>query len=118
MKLIEKPWGHEIIWALTDKYVGKILHINGGKRLSLQHHNVKDETIIVISGTLRIDHAQNINDSLETNFLYPGDAFHIPPGTIHRFCAPIDNVVLHEVSTPELLDVVRHADDFGRTLET
>ena len=112
MPIVEKPWGHEDIWAHTDKYVGKMLTINAGHKLSLQYHEWKDETIIVISGTLRL-HYGKTEDAIRTIDMVPLDRFHIYTGLIHRFEAVTD-CVLFEVSTPELADVVRLQDDYGR----
>jgi mannose-6-phosphate isomerase len=109
---VDKPWGHELIWALTDRYCGKILVIERGKRLSLQRHVQKDESILVLSGRLRLyleDDAGTVRE-LE---LGPGDHSHVATGRIHRYEA-IDRCELIEVSTPELDDVVRIEDDFGR----
>lgn len=111
-RIVEKPWGHELIWAETDKYVGKYLYIESGKRLSRQYHEVKDETILVISGNLTLQIGEG--DDMETIELGNYDSFHITPGTIHRFCATKGSVHLIEASTPELDDVVRIQDDFGR----
>jgi mannose-6-phosphate isomerase-like protein (cupin superfamily) len=113
---IEKPWGFERIWADTEKYVGKVIFIKKGERLSLQHHKVKDETIMIISGTLSVTYGVNPEDALESDpiVLDEGDSLHIPPGTVHRFNAILDDVYLVEVSTTELEDVVRHQDDYGR----
>lgn len=105
---IEKPWGFEEIWAHTDKYVGKLLHIKKGHRLSLQYHEVKEETIYVLSGVLTL-----ITDK-EHIILPPGETYHISPGDIHRFSAAEEDVTLMEVSTPDLEDVVRLEDDHGR----
>ena len=106
---VEKPWGHEIRWALTEKYVGKILHINSGQQLSLQYHEVKDESIYVLEGTLLV------KDKERVRILEEGESMRIQPGTIHRFCAPhTTHVKLIEVSTPEIDDVVRLEDDYGR----
>ena len=108
---IQKPWGYELIWAHTERYVGKILHINQGESLSYQYHRVKDETIRLLSGAMDMD--------LETNGvkakinLKPGDCLHITPGMKHRMIAVEDCDVL-EVSTPELDDVVRLEDRYGR----
>ena len=108
---IEKPWGYELIWARTDKYVGKILHIIEGTKLSLQYHKVKDETIYLQSGEMElVIEEDGRRFSLIMN---PGDARHIPPGTIHRMIARTTCDVI-EVSTTELDDVVRLEDDFGR----
>lgn len=107
-----KPWGYEKIWAMNEKYVGKILKINPGHRLSRQYHEVKDETIHVLSGMLLLLHGAHEVEHV----LAPGSCFRIKPGTIHRFCAPEggEPVVLLEASTPELEDVVRLDDDYGR----
>jgi len=112
VRRVEKPWGHELIWAETDRYVGKILHINAGQRLSLQYHEKKDETIFVLTGEMELvvgSSAQN----LQTIVLKMNESYHIIPKTIHRMVA-ISDCDLVEVSTPELLDVVRLQDDFGR----
>jgi mannose-6-phosphate isomerase len=111
-RIVKKPWGHELIWALTDKYVGKILVIEAGKKLSLQRHVVKDESILVKSGRLRL-HLEDDGGTVRQVELGPGDYRHVPTGRIHRFEA-IDRCELIEVSTPELDDVVRIEDDFGR----
>lgn len=105
---IEKPWGYEIIWAHTDRYVGKILHINKSHRLSLQYHEQKAETIRVMNGTLTLE----INGSFV--IMQPGDSYHIIPKTIHRMSAEYEDVDVIEVSTPELEDVVRLQDDYTR----
>ncbi len=109
---VDKPWGHELIWAHTDKYVGKILVIETGKRLSLQVHELKDESILVISGRLRLHHGE-LGRELGTTEMGPGDHRRIPVGMVHRFEA-IERCELIEVSTPELDDVIRIEDDFGR----
>tara|TARA_A100001515_G_scaffold143718_1_gene145613 strand:+ start:629 stop:967 length:339 start_codon:yes stop_codon:yes gene_type:complete len=106
---VEKPWGHEIRWAITEKYLGKILHIDAGHQLSLQYHEVKDESIYVLEGTLLV------KDKERVRILEQGESMRIQPGTIHRFCAPhTTHVKLIEVSTPEIDDVVRIEDDYGR----
>jgi mannose-6-phosphate isomerase-like protein (cupin superfamily) len=109
---VEKPWGHEEIWAETDRYVGKILVIHQGKRLSLQYHERKDESIRVLSGRLELE-LENDAGELETLELGPGEARHVKPGHKHRFGA-LEDCELLEVSTPELDDVVRVEDDYGR----
>jgi mannose-6-phosphate isomerase-like protein (cupin superfamily) len=109
---IEKPWGHEEIWAETDRYVGKILYITAGHRLSLQHHEVKDETIRILRGTMSLE-LENADGKIETITVEPGMTAHIAPFRKHRMEAVTD-VELIEVSTPELDDVVRHQDDYGR----
>lgn len=110
---VDKPWGHELIWAHTDRYVGKILHIKAGEALSLQYHRQKDETLYVLAGTLELtlgDDAQ----TLTTHRLGPGERVHVWPGRVHRMAAETDCDVL-EVSTTELDDVVRLADRYGRS---
>ena len=109
---VEKPWGHELIWADTDRYVGKFLVIETGKRLSLQFHQVKDEWIQVLSGRLRLT-LDGADGELTETTLGPGEGAHIEPGRRHRFEA-LERAELVEVSTPELTDVVRLDDDFGR----
>jgi mannose-6-phosphate isomerase-like protein (cupin superfamily) len=110
MRVVEKPWGREEIWAETDRYVGKYLHINPGHRLSLQYHKNKMETVSVLRGELVLETANGV-----IRILSPGDTFHVEPGTIHRFGAKdSEGVVLIEVSTPELDDVIRLSDDYLR----
>jgi len=111
-KVVPKPWGHERIFAHTDKYVGKILHIDPGHRLSKQYHEIKDETIFVFSGVLEA----YVGDEETRHIMIEGQFLRIRPGTIHRFEAPKSGepVVLLEVSTPELDDVVRLKDDYER----
>ena len=115
MKTVNKPWGYELIWAHTERYVGKVLHINRGHSLSLQYHRVKDETILVQSGRLRFERF-NEGEAPEVQELEPGSTFHIPPGLRHRMTAVEECDVL-EVSTPELDDVVRLEDRYGRVDE-
>jgi mannose-6-phosphate isomerase len=109
---VDKPWGHELIWAHTDRYVGKVLVIEAGKRLSLQKHAVKDESILVSTGRLRL-WLEGDDGEVRTEELGPGESRHVPTGRIHRYEA-IDRCELLEVSTPELDDVIRIEDDFGR----
>jgi mannose-6-phosphate isomerase len=109
---VDKPWGHELIWAHTDRYVGKILHIAAGESLSLQYHRVKDETIMVLSGRLQFEHFVD-GEPVSVIELAPREPFHIAPGHRHRMIAITDTEVV-EVSTPELDDVVRLADRYGR----
>ena len=109
---VEKPWGHELIWAHTDRYVGKILVIETGRRLSLQYHEVKDEWIQVLSGRLRLTLEDEAGE-IVVRELGPGDGAHVAPLRRHRSEA-IERAELVEVSTPELMDVVRIEDDFGR----
>ena len=111
-EVVLKPWGWEKLWAFSDNYVGKILHINPGHRLSLQYHEVKDETIHVLSGVLKL----YMNRYQVEHTLSAGMSLRIQPNTIHRFEAPEggEPVVLLEASTPELDDVVRLEDDYNR----
>ena len=114
---VEKPWGHEVRWAINEKYLGKILHIDRGQRLSTQYHEVKDETIYVLNGVLIVQIGLNEDQSPKsTCVLREGESMRIKPKVIHRFCAPTDgHVRLIEVSTPEIDDVVRLRDDYNRT---
>jgi mannose-6-phosphate isomerase len=109
---IPKPWGHETIWARSDRYVGKILHINAGQELSVQYHDRKDETAHLLSGRI-VYRVQGDSGSLKDVQLKLGESFRITPGTIHQMVALTDCDVL-EVSTPELDDVVRLTDKYGR----
>jgi mannose-6-phosphate isomerase len=109
---VDKPWGHELIWAQTDRYVGKILVIETGRRLSLQRHEVKDESILVLSGRLRL-FLEDDDGVVRAQELGPGEHRHVLTGRIHRYEA-IERCELVEVSTPELDDVIRIEDDFGR----
>jgi len=110
-KKVEKPWGYELIWAHTERYVGKILHIRKGESLSYQYHRIKDETIYLLHGLMELE----IGDEKrrEKQQLEPGACVHIAPGTRHRMTALEDCDIL-EVSTPELDDVVRLEDRYGR----
>jgi mannose-6-phosphate isomerase-like protein (cupin superfamily) len=109
---VEKPWGSELIWAVTDAYAGKLITIREGRRLSLQYHLEKDESIYVIEGRLLL-HLEDDDGTIQIHTLEPGDSVHIPPGRTHRFEAAVDTKLI-EVSTTELDDVVRLEDDYGR----
>jgi len=109
---VEKPWGHELIWAHTDRYVGKILHIKAGHALSLQYHQKKDETVHVLSGRMRFQTGA-ADEELRDRVLGAGESFHITPLLRHRMIAETDCDIL-EASTPELDDVVRLEDRYGR----
>ena len=109
---VPKPWGHETIWAQSERYVGKILHINAGHELSVQYHNRKDETVYLLSGEISY-RVQGKDDVLDDVQLRQGESFRITPGTVHQMVALTDCDVL-EVSTPELDDVVRLSDKYGR----
>lgn len=109
---VEKPWGHELIWAETPAYVGKILHVKAGEALSLQYHEEKDETIHLLSGRMRF-WAGPLDEELREVELVPGESFHVAPGTVHRMEAVEDCDIL-EASTAHLDDVVRLQDRYGR----
>jgi mannose-6-phosphate isomerase-like protein (cupin superfamily) len=111
VRIVEKPWGHEVIWAHTDRYVGKILHINAGHALSCQYHERKDETISLLSGRMIFRVGQGAD--AEEIPLEPGQSYRITPGTVHQMEAVTDCQVL-EASTPDLDDVVRLTDRYGR----
>lgn len=109
---VEKPWGHEEIWAKTNKYVGKKLVILPGHRLSLQYHEKKEETIYVLDGLLRVWNSKKDGDFKD---LLPGSVYHVKTGQVHRFGSPKGiKTTLIEVSTPELDDVIRLEDDYKR----
>jgi mannose-6-phosphate isomerase len=109
---VEKPWGYELIYAHTDKYVGKVLFVKKGSRLSLQYHRVKDESMIIYKGEVELHYG--LDDSrLSAQTLGEGDCIRLKPGMRHRLRALEDTYIL-EASTPELDDVVRVQDDYGR----
>ena len=110
---VPKPWGSETIWAANELYVGKILDISAGHRLSMQYHRVKDETVYLLSGTLKYWVRLEGSDELQDQRLEVGDAFRITPGTVHFMEAVTDCRVL-EASTPHLDDLVRLEDAYGR----
>ena len=111
--VINKPWGYEEIFANTEKYIGKIIFINKGHKLSRQYHVQKDESITVLSGVVVVEYGEEGSDKL---VMEPGYNIRVKPGTVHRFCASGDAVKLLEVSTPEANDVVRLEDDYGRSV--
>ncbi len=108
---VEKPWGYELHWAKTDRYVGKLIHISAGHALSLQYHNRKEETIFLWSGKMLFEIQEH--GELAKHEMLPGDRVHVTPGTVHRMTA-IEDCDVFEVSTPELDDVVRLEDRYGR----
>jgi mannose-6-phosphate isomerase-like protein (cupin superfamily) len=112
MKRVEKPWGYEIIFAHNERYAGKVLFIREGERLSLQYHKRKDETIYLHSGRLLFYHGADESGGSEVE-MFPGDAQRVLPGERHRLKA-LEDCLVFEVSTPELDDVVRLRDDYGR----
>jgi mannose-6-phosphate isomerase-like protein (cupin superfamily) len=108
---VDKPWGHELIWARTDRYVGKVLHVKAGHVLSLQYHHRKDETMHVLSGELIL--RTRPGEELVARPFRAGESVHIPAGLVHQIEAVVDSDVL-EASTPELDDLVRLSDRYGR----
>jgi len=114
--IVDKPWGHEEVWAQSSRgYVGKILFIKKGHRLSRQYHRVKEETIRVLQGVLTCEAGPYFEgDTIHVHTMNPGDIFHIAPGTIHRFCAVEEDVHVMEVSTSHPSDIVRLEDDYRR----
>ena len=110
---VDKPWGHELIWARTERYVGKTLFLKAGESLSLQFHKVKDEAWYILSGRAEVELGGPGERMLNSEIVGPGGAFHFPPGTVHRVSAVEDTTIL-EVSTPELDDIVRLEDRYGR----
>ncbi len=111
VRRVDKPWGYELIWAETERYVGKILHIAAGQKLSRQYHNLKEETFLVQSGEMDLEVGQG--EEMRVIRMKAMDTFHCLPKTIHRMVGVTDVDVL-EVSTPELHDVVRLEDSYGR----
>jgi mannose-6-phosphate isomerase-like protein (cupin superfamily) len=112
---VDKPWGHELIWAREATYVGKLLVVRAGHALSLQYHERKEESWYVQEGRATLELGE-YGSTLQAVEIGPGDAFHFMPGTVHRVTA-IDDTVILEVSTPELDDVVRLEDRYGRAGE-
>ena len=114
---VDKPWGYELHWAKTDRYVGKLIHVNAGHALSLQYHNKKDETIFLWAGRMLFEIAEGHEGTgggpLTRREMKPGESVHVVPKTVHRMTA-IEDSDIFEVSTPELQDVVRLEDRYGR----
>ena len=111
MTRVEKPWGYELIFAHTQRYAGKILFVRKGARLSHQYHRMKEEHFYIQSGTIEVTLGDGETERVLT--MHPGDKLHIPPGTRHRVRG-IEDTLIFEVSSPELDDVVRIEDDYGR----
>jgi mannose-6-phosphate isomerase len=109
---VDKPWGYEIRWAITDRYLGKILHVNRGEALSLQYHERKDECLLVSHGSIDIE-LGGADGNLEKVRMRSGDTVHLTPGTRHRITA-VEDADIFEVSTPEIEDVIRLEDRYGR----
>jgi mannose-6-phosphate isomerase len=110
--LVEKPWGYEVRWAVTDRYLGKILHVRKGEALSLQYHERKDEWLLVVRGCVDTEIGGE-NGELKPHRMREGDSVHLTPGTRHRLTA-VEDTDIYEVSTPEIDDVVRLEDRYGR----
>jgi mannose-6-phosphate isomerase len=113
---VEKPWGYELIWAVSEHYAGKLLSVNAGHALSLQFHREKDESWYVLEGRAELEFAAAGEKTTSSEVVTPGAAFRITPGTVHRIRALEDTVIV-EVSTPHLDDVVRLEDAYGRAEE-
>jgi mannose-6-phosphate isomerase len=109
---VEKPWGWELVWAESEHYAGKLLFVRAGHALSLQYHREKDESWLVQEGRATLE-LGTLDDELEATEIHPGDAFRYRPGTVHRVTA-IEDTLIIEVSTPQLDDVVRLDDRYGR----
>ena len=109
---VDKPWGYELRWAITDRYLGKVLHLNKGEALSLQYHELKDECQYVLKGSIDME-VGGADGKLITHRMNVGDTVHLTPGTRHRLTA-IEDTDIFEVSTPEIDDVVRLEDRYGR----
>jgi mannose-6-phosphate isomerase len=109
---VDKPWGYELRWGITDRYAGKVLHINKGEALSLQYHELKDEFQYVVKGAIDIE-LGGPDGGLTTHRMKAGDTLHISPGTRHRLTA-VEDTDIFEVSTPQMDDVVRLEDRYGR----
>jgi mannose-6-phosphate isomerase len=113
VRTVEKPWGYELIWALTDVYCGKVLFVRAGESLSLQFHREKDESWLIQSGRVKLELGKVGDAVLNVEVVGAGAAFHYTPGTVHRVTA-IEDATILEVSTPQLEDVVRLEDAYGR----
>ena len=109
---VDKPWGFELRWAITDRYLGKVLHLNKGEALSLQYHRLKDECQYVIKGEIEME-LGGPDGVMTTHRMRAGDTIHLAPGTRHRLTA-LEDTDIFEVSTPEIDDVVRLEDRYGR----
>jgi mannose-6-phosphate isomerase-like protein (cupin superfamily) len=109
---VDKPWGYELRWAITDRYAGKILHVNKGEALSLQYHDRKDESQYIVRGVVEIE-LGGPDGALAKRRMAAGDTLHIAPGTLHRLTA-VEDTDIFEVSTPEIDDVIRLEDRYGR----
>ncbi|MDQ6748551.1 MAG: cupin domain-containing protein [Candidatus Dormibacteraeota bacterium] len=108
---VDKPWGYELRFAITDRYLGKIIHVNRGEALSLQYHEVKDETLLVTAGALELE-LMDASGAMNTHHMTAGNVVRIVPGRHHRMTA-VEDCELFEVSSPEIDDVVRLEDRYG-----
>lgn len=109
---VDKPWGYELRFAITDKYLGKVIHVNRGEALSLQYHDRKDETLLIKSGVMDLE-LEDASGQMVTHRMTEGDVVRILPGRKHRMTA-IEDMEFFEVSSPEITDVVRLEDRYGR----
>jgi oxalate decarboxylase/phosphoglucose isomerase-like protein (cupin superfamily) len=109
---VAKPWGWEFRFAITDRYLGKVIHVNRGEMLSLQYHRQKDETLLMVKGVMDLE-LEDDKGQMQTHRLTPGMARRIVPGRKHRMIAA-DDCEFFEVSSPEIDDVVRLEDKYGR----
>ncbi len=116
VRRVDKPWGYELIFAHTDRYAGKILHIDAGQALSLQYHEIKDETLHLLEGAYELEVEEN--GRTVRREMRPGDTYHIAPNTCHRMTTHTESCDILEVSTPELEDIVRLEDRYGRAPES
>ena len=112
VKRVDKPWGYELVFAVTERYCGKVIFVRAGEQLSLQFHREKDETIYLQSGRAEFE-IGDPGGTLDIEVVAPGRAFHLAAGTVHRIRA-LEDTVLLEVSTPEIEDIVRLEDRYGR----
>ncbi|GAC1328839.1 MAG: hypothetical protein NVSMB17_04650 [Candidatus Dormibacteria bacterium] len=109
---VEKPWGFELRFAITDRYLGKVIHVNQGEALSLQYHDHKDETLLIKSGVMDLE-LEDEGGKMVTHRMTEGDVVRIAPGRKHRMTA-VEDMEFFEVSSPEISDVVRLEDRYGR----
>lgn len=117
VKRVDKPWGYELHWVPANlPYMGKIEHINAGQRMSLQVHDAKQESWLLISGQAKVVWENNQGELIETE-LENGKGFSISVGQKHRLVGVTDCDII-EVSTPEIGTTWRLEDDYSRPDET
>ena len=109
---VDKPWGYELRFAITERYLGKVIHVNRGEALSLQYHQQKDETLLIKSGVMDLE-LEDADGQMVTHRMREGDVVRILPGRKHRMTA-VEDMEFFEVSSPEITDVVRLEDRYGR----